>query len=62
MKAICRGRTVLIIAHRLSAVKDADRIIVLERGRVVEDGSPAELLGHEAGYYSRLHRLQAGLP
>ena len=59
MKAICRGRTVIVIAHRLSAVKDADRIVVLERGRVVEDGSPAELLGHEAGYYARLHRLQA---
>ncbi len=60
MKAICQGRTVIVIAHRLSAVKDADRIIVLERGRVVEDGSPAALLGHEAGYYARLHRLQAG--
>ncbi len=60
MKAICRGRTVLIIAHRLSAVRDADRIIVLDRGRIVENGSHAELLTHEAGHYSRLHRLQMG--
>jgi ATP-binding cassette, subfamily B, bacterial HlyB/CyaB len=60
MKAICRGRTVIIIAHRLSAVRDADRIIVLDRGRIVENGSHAELLTHEAGHYSRLHRLQMG--
>jgi subfamily B ATP-binding cassette protein HlyB/CyaB len=59
MKAICQGRTVLIIAHRLSAVRDANRIIVLDRGQIVEAGSHAELLAHEAGHYSRLHRLQA---
>ncbi len=60
MKAICKGRTVLIIAHRLSAVRSADRIIVLDRGRIVEQGTHAELLAHEAGHYSRLHRLQQG--
>ncbi|MBI4996913.1 MAG: ATP-binding cassette domain-containing protein, partial [Rhodocyclales bacterium] len=60
MKAICQGRTVIVIAHRLSAVRDANRIIVLDRGRIVEAGSHAELLGHEAGHYSRLHRLQMG--
>ena len=60
MKAICQGRTVIIIAHRLSAVRDANRIIVVDRGRIVEQGSHAELLGHEAGHYARLHRLQAG--
>jgi len=58
MKAIAQGRTVLIIAHRLSAVRDAHRILVMERGRIVEAGSHGELLKHEAGYYSRLHRLQ----
>jgi subfamily B ATP-binding cassette protein HlyB/CyaB len=60
MKAICQGRTAIIIAHRLSAVRDASRIIVLDRGKIAEAGSHAELLKHEAGHYSRLHRLQAG--
>ena len=60
MKAICKGRTVLIIAHRLSAVRDANRIIVMDRGRIVEAGTHAELLRTEAGHYSRLHRLQQG--
>jgi subfamily B ATP-binding cassette protein HlyB/CyaB len=58
MKAICKGRTVIIIAHRLSAVRDANRIVVMERGQIVEAGSHAELLRREAGHYSRLHRLQ----
>jgi subfamily B ATP-binding cassette protein HlyB/CyaB len=60
MKAICQGRTVLIIAHRLSAVRDANRIIVVDRGQIVEQGTHRELLAHEAGHYSRLHRLQQG--
>ena len=60
MKAICKGRTVLIIAHRLSAVRDANRIVVLDRGQIVEQGSHAELLRREAGHYSRLYRLQQG--
>jgi subfamily B ATP-binding cassette protein HlyB/CyaB len=60
MKAICQQRTVLIVAHRLSAVRDANRIIVLDRGQIVEQGTHAELLAHEAGHYSRLHRLQQG--
>jgi subfamily B ATP-binding cassette protein HlyB/CyaB len=60
MKAICQGRTVLIIAHRLSAVRDANRIIVMERGHIVEAGTHTELLQHELGHYSRLHRMQMG--
>ncbi len=60
MKAICQGRTVIIIAHRLSAVRGADRIIVIDRGQIVEQGTHAELLAHEAGHYARLHRLQMG--
>lgn len=60
MKAICQGRTVLIIAHRLSAVRDANRIIVMERGQIVEMGTHAELLRNETGHYSRLYRLQQG--
>lgn len=64
MKAICKGRTVIIIAHRLSAVRDANRIVVMERGQIVEVGAHAELLKHrvsgEAGHYARLHQLQQG--
>ena len=60
MQAICQGRTVVIIAHRLSAVRHANRILVMDRGQIVEAGSHAELLLHEAGHYSRLHRLQMG--
>jgi subfamily B ATP-binding cassette protein HlyB/CyaB len=58
MKAICAGRTVIIIAHRLSAVREANRILVIDRGQIVEAGNHAELLKHEAGHYSRLYRLQ----
>ena len=58
MKAICKGRTVRVIAHRLSAVRDADRIIAQDCGQIVEQGSHAELPAHETGHYSRLHRLQ----
>jgi subfamily B ATP-binding cassette protein HlyB/CyaB len=60
MQTICKGRTVIIIAHRLSAVRDANRIVVMDRGQIVEQGTHAELLAHQAGHYSRLHRLQQG--
>ncbi|MGX1174376.1 type I secretion system permease/ATPase [Pseudomonas sp. R151218B TE3479] len=60
MKDICKGRTVIIIAHRLSAVRDANRIVVVDRGQIVEQGSHTELLSHQAGHYSRLYRLQQG--
>lgn len=60
MRSICQGRTVIIIAHRLSAVRDANRIVVVDRGQIVEQGSHAELLAHQAGHYARLHRLQQG--
>jgi subfamily B ATP-binding cassette protein HlyB/CyaB len=58
MRAICKGRTVIIIAHRLSAVRDAQRIVVMDHGRIVEQGSHGELLAQQAGHYARLHRLQ----
>lgn len=64
MKAICKGRTVIIIAHRLSAVRNANRILVMERGQIVEIGSHAELLRPKAdgttGHYARLYSLQQG--
>jgi subfamily B ATP-binding cassette protein HlyB/CyaB len=59
MRSICRGRTVLIIAHRLSTVRHADRIITIERGHIVEDGSHNDLLRH-GGRYASLHRIQSG--
>ena len=60
MRRICTGRTVLIIAHRLSAVRLAHRIIAVERGRIVEDGTHDELI-REGGRFAMLHRAQAGL-
>jgi subfamily B ATP-binding cassette protein HlyB/CyaB len=60
MRAICAGRTVLIIAHRLSTVRHADRIIVLDKGVIVEEDAPHELLARADSHYSRLHRLQQG--
>ena len=60
MRRIAHGRTVLIIAHRLSTVRRADRIVTLERGRLVEEGSHDELV-RTGGRYATLHRLQAGL-
>jgi subfamily B ATP-binding cassette protein HlyB/CyaB len=59
MREIVRGRTVLIIAHRLAAVSHCDRIIALEDGRIVEDGSHAELMRRQDGVYKRLWDIQA---
>jgi ABC-type multidrug transport system fused ATPase/permease subunit len=57
MEELLRGRSTLIIAHRLSTVLRADRVVVLEHGRVVETGSHAELLDAE-GTYAKLYRGQ----
>lgn len=57
MAQICTGRTVFIIAHRLSSVRPAHRIFVVEKGEIVEEGSHDELLRIN-GFYARLHRLQ----
>ncbi len=57
MRSILGTRTTIIIAHRLSTVREADKIVVLDRGRIVEVGSHAELLRSEGIYY-RLHSLQ----
>jgi subfamily B ATP-binding cassette protein HlyB/CyaB len=60
MRDICKNRTVIIIAHRLSAVRDAHRILVMERGQIVEAGSHHELLSNAKGIYSHLYSLQQG--
>jgi len=60
MAQIANGRTVLIIAHRLSTVRAADRIVTLDRGRLVEDGTHDALI-KSGGRYASLHRLQAGI-
>jgi ATP-binding cassette, subfamily B, bacterial HlyB/CyaB len=58
MNQICQRRTVLIIAHRLSTVRHADRIFVLEKGQLVESGSHEDLLRSPIGLYSRLFHMQ----
>jgi len=60
LAAIAKGRTVIIIAHRLSAVRQADRIITIERGRITEQGTH-ETLMRQGGRYAQLYAKQMGL-
>jgi subfamily B ATP-binding cassette protein HlyB/CyaB len=59
MQRICHDRTVVVIAHRLSTLRNADRIVVIEQGRLIEDGSHETLL-RAGGRYAKLWRLQSG--
>ena len=60
MAGIAKGRTVLIIAHRLSTVRSAHRILTIDKGRLVEDGTHDDLI-RTKGRYATLHRIQAGI-
>jgi subfamily B ATP-binding cassette protein MsbA len=57
LENLMQNRTTLVIAHRLSTIENADRIVVMERGRIIESGSHAELLAH-GGAYAHFHQLQ----
>ena len=61
LDALMHGRTTIVIAHRLSTIEHADRIVVLDAGRVVEQGTHAELVVQD-GLYARLHRIQFATP
>ncbi len=56
LRTVLAGRTAVIIAHRLSTVEIADRVLVMEHGRIVEDGTPAELIAGGEGRFSDLHQ------
>jgi ATP-binding cassette subfamily B multidrug efflux pump len=59
-ETITKGRTSIIIAHRLATIKQADKIIVMDKGRIVEEGTHDELLQREKGYYKNLYDKQFG--
>lgn len=59
LQRLMKGRTTIIVSHRLSMVRDADVILVLNRGRLIERGTHQQLMAHD-GWYARMYRLQMG--
>ena len=57
LEALMQGRTTIVVAHRLSTIEKADRIVVMAQGRIVEAGTHRDLVG-AGGVYAGLHRLQ----
>lgn len=60
LKKLMEGKTVIVVAHRLSTIKSADRILVFENGKIAEEGTHFQLLRRERGIYRKLFELQAG--
>ncbi|MDP2933187.1 MAG: ATP-binding cassette domain-containing protein, partial [bacterium] len=60
LKSLMKGKTTIVIAHRLSTIMQMDRIIVLDKGKIIEEGKHKELLKIEKGVYQKLWQIQAG--
>ena len=61
LEKLMKNRTTFIIAHRLSTVRKADRILVFEKGKIIEEGKHDDLIKKENGLYKQLHDYQVGL-
>ena len=60
LKDLMQGKTVIAIAHRMSTIAHLDRLVVMDKGQVIEDGTHQNLLKNEEGLYTKLWALQSG--